>query len=216
MKIKLYPCFNHWLQHDNIWILSDPHFNDPEMKYFRKDYIGDAEFVKRINSKVGKKDIFICLGDCGDLEFIKKIRGYKVLIKGNHDDKGDDYYKRVVEYDYNCHCETGAVLSKKLISDNHLFDEVYPGGLWISEKVLLSHQRIDLPFVYNIYGHHHGDPINNDHLKCVCAEFINYTPLSLLDMYKHGTFSKVESIHRQTIDNAIERKLKKNNKSGQI
>ena len=74
LKIKLYPCFNKWLEFNNIWLLSDPHFNDPEMVHLRKNYISDDEQVKRINSKVGKKDLLICLGDCGDLSFVSQLK----------------------------------------------------------------------------------------------------------------------------------------------
>ena len=28
LKIKLYPCFKHWLEFNNFWLFSDPHFND--------------------------------------------------------------------------------------------------------------------------------------------------------------------------------------------
>lgn len=80
-----------------VWIYSDPHFNDPESIYFRgESYPGDDEQVKRINSKVSPNDTIIFLGDIGDIEFVKKIKGYKILITGNHD-KGCSYYQR--------HCE---------------------------------------------------------------------------------------------------------------
>lgn len=87
-----------WCRNGTIWIYSDPHFNDDEMKNLRKDYIGDDQQVKRINSKVGKNDTIIFLGDIGDLSFIKKIRGYKVLIMGNHE-KGASNYKRVERFE---------------------------------------------------------------------------------------------------------------------
>ena len=230
LKIKLYPCFKHWLEFNNIWLYSDPHFNDPEMIHLRKNYISDEEQVKRINAKIGKKDLLICLGDVGDISFVSKLRaGYKVLIKGNHDDNGDSYYQREVierfsnenmtEEDKAAHAsafingdkETAYKITKKYtkVEDNHLFDEVYLGPVWIAEKILLSHERIELPFVFNIYGHHHGDPINNDHLMCLCAEHINYTPVSLVTLFKNGAFAKVDSIHRRTIDKATERKLNK-------
>ena len=68
MNINLYPCFKHWLstegnKNNAIWFYSDPHFADTEMPYIRKNYIGDEEQVKRINSKVGKNDTIIFLGD---------------------------------------------------------------------------------------------------------------------------------------------------------
>ena len=96
-KINLYPCFKKWLEFDNIYIISDPHFADEEMKHLRKNYIGDDEQVARINAKVHKRDVLICLGDVGNIEYIKKIKaGYKVLIMGNHD-KGKTTYERKLE-----------------------------------------------------------------------------------------------------------------------
>lgn len=102
MYKHLYDIFKHWYctdgQHQNaIWLFSDPHFNDGEMKYLRKNYIGDDEQIISLNKKIGKHDTLICLGDVGDLTFIKKLKGYKILIMGNHD-KGQTTYLRKVEY----------------------------------------------------------------------------------------------------------------------
>lgn len=77
-----------WYRGGSIWFYSDPHFNDPESEEFRTQkgvYLSDEEQVKRINSKLGKKDTIIFLGDICDTEFIKKIKGYKVLVLGNHE-----------------------------------------------------------------------------------------------------------------------------------
>ena len=122
-KINLYPCFSKWLEFDNIYLLSDPHFNDDEMKHLRKDYIEDDEQVERINKVVHKKDLLICLGDIGDLEYIKKIKaGYKVLIMGNHD-KGKTNYQRKIE-DVKVFCSHGITKEEHQLIDlyttNHL------------------------------------------------------------------------------------------------
>lgn len=165
-----------------IWLYSDPHFNDEEMKYIRKNYIGDEEQIKRINSKVGKNDVIIFLGDIGNLEYIKHIRGYKVCIVGNHD--------------------TG--LTKYL----QYFNEVYESVLIIGPRIILSHEPIhNFPFAVNIHGHDHSNWECNDdiHLN-VCAEHINYTPVNLFQLIKQGVFKPAINIHRNTIDNAIKRK----------
>ena len=73
----LYEPFRKWSEKGAVWIYSDPHFNDDEMKYLRPNYISDEEQVKRINSKVGRCDTIIILGDIGDEEFVKKLRGYR-------------------------------------------------------------------------------------------------------------------------------------------
>lgn len=187
MNIKLYPCFNKWTECDNIVFYSDPHFNDKEMKYLRKNYIGDDEQVKSINKKVGKKTCFVCLGDIGDVEFIRKIRGYKVLIMGNHDSGASKYMRTVDENNI----------------DNHLFDEVYEGALCISEKIILSHEPIDIPFMLNVHGHDHSNWTfqDNNHWN-LCAENIGYTPVSIREIIESGRLKNIDSIHRVTIDKA--------------
>ena len=154
------------------------------MKYLRKDYIGDEEQVARIRSKVGKNDTLIILGDVGDKEWLKKLRGYKVLILGNHDAGATTYADCV--------------------------DEVYEGALMISDKIILSHEPIDFPYALNIHGHDHSgwEKFNTPHLN-MCAEHINYTPISLKQIVKSGILKNIVSIHRETIDTATERKKKK-------
>ena len=150
----LYDKFQDWYKGGTIYFYSDPHFSDEEMKYLRKNYIGDEEQIKRINSKIGKKDTIVFLGDIGNSTKIGQIRGYKVLIMGNHE-AGASKYK---EY----------------------FDEVYEGPLFISDKLLLSHEPIDFPYALNIHGHDHSKSYFQDdfHIN-LCAEHIDYTPVPL-------------------------------------
>ena len=185
MNIDLYPCFEYLKQFNTIWFYSDPHFSDPEMVHLRKNYIGDEEQIRRINSKVGKKDVIFILGDVGNIECVKKIKGYKILVIGNHD-HGKTIYQRVIN-------EEG---------DNHLFDEVYTGVVALNDKIILSHEPIDLPFMFNIHGHDHSNMESRHdglHLN-VCAEHLDYYPISLAKLIKDGTFKDVLSIHRLTID----------------
>lgn len=193
MYKHIYDIFKHWYRGGQIFIYSDPHFNDAEANTLRKTYIGDEAQVKSINSKIGKNDTLIILGDIGDIEFVKKIRGYKVLIMGNHD-SGASNYIRV----------------KDDTSDNHLFDEVYEGPVMLSEKIILSHEPIyGMDFALNIHGHVHGAyRPDNCHIN-MCAEHINYTPVCLKHIIESGKLKKIKSIHRSTIDEATQRKLKR-------
>ena len=177
MKINVYSKFENWFKNGAVWIYSDPHFADEEMQYLRQNYIGDEEQVKRINKVVGKKDTLIILGDIGDVSFVKQLKGYKVLITGNHD-KGASYY-----FEY--------------------FDEVYNGPLFISAKLLLSHEPIHYPYALNIHGHDHSQwfPQDNNHIN-LCAELIDYTPINFATIIKSGKLSKIDDIHRATIDRA--------------
>jgi len=197
MKINLYPFAEKWREKGNIWFYSDPHFSDDEMKYLRTNYISDDEQVKRINSKVGKNDTIIFLGDIGKVDYIRKIKGYKVLIKGNHDSGNINYIRKI-----------GYIENHQFIEkDNHLFDEIYEGILTISDKIILSHEPVDLPFIYNIHGHDHSNKYFNDNLHFnACAELIDYTPISLNDIVKTGVLKNIDSIHRITIDEATQRK----------
>ena len=180
----VYQIFNERWCKQTVWIYSDPHFNDAELAEKIAGRPSAQEQIQMINSKVGRCDTILFLGDIGDIECAKQIRGYKVLICGNHD-AGRTNYEGV-------------------------FDEVYSGPLMIGEKLLLSHEPVDVPWVFNIHGHIH-DPRHkddNNHLN-VCSDIINYTPINLNQLLKSGISSKVQSIHRTTINKATKRKRKR-------
>lgn len=233
---QLYKCFNRWCAAGTVWIYSDPHFNDSERKKYKR--LSDEEQVIRINSKVGKKDTIIFLGDIGDTSFIRRIKGYKVLVMGNHDQGRTNYERQIIKTyfdkmnfskeealnivknsypdwsiswaeEYNL---THAPFEYWLITaDNRLFDEVYEGVLAIGEKLILSHEPIDFPFVLNLHGHCHNGQQNPHHINC-CSNVVNYTPLNLNQICKSGALSKIETIHRATIDEATQRKIKREKK----
>lgn len=227
MEKHLYDYFqNNWLGEGQLWFFSDPHFSDEDLKEFRNN-ITDEEIVRRINSKVGKKDTIVILGDIGNIEWVKKIRGYKVLVMGNHD-KGASNYQRIEHFCFPDELEDylemfperkyqkihDKVIGEYYHCDNRLFDEVYEGPLFISDKILLSHEPINYPYALNIHGHNHAQNNQNDmyHLN-VCAEHIDYTPISVTSIIKSGRLKQIDSIHRHTIDFATEKKqLKSANK----
>ena len=176
---------NRWSQFQTAHVISDLHFNEDDLKQGISKRPTDDVLVRLINSKVGRKDILFILGDCGDLEYVKQLRGYKVLIMGNHD--------------------CGATKYKEI------FDEVYEGALIIGEKLILSHEPVDIPWAFNIHGHDHKGHKRKGHLN-VCADVINYTPINLNQFLKSGPTAQVYTIHRETIDNATERKRKRGGK----
>ena len=214
MYKNLYDNFKHWYHYDTgtVYFYSDPHFNDEEMKYLRSNYIGDMEQVARINSKVGRCDTIVFLGDIGDVDFIRYIRGYKVLIMGNHDAGAANYKRKTVligtveEYKDKLR-QKGYYESVGYVwYDNELFDEVYEGVLTIAPNIILSHEPIgDFPYAINIHGHTHN---SNDKYN-MCAENINYTPVPIKRFIEDGISKKVVNIHRETIDKATERKRKR-------
>ena len=232
----LYKMFDHWHAEGTLWIYSDPHFNDPDLK--RGINRPDAEeLVKLINSKCGRKDTLIILGDIVDIEPVKQIRAKrKILIMGNHD-AGRTNYERVIaherfEFD---RCEEGVRDAMARLypncrysveeghgfqapfewwdayADNQLFDEVYEGPVMIGEKLILSHEPVDVPWAFNIHGHDHAGAKRKNHLN-VCADVIGYIPVNMNQFMKSGAMAHVETIHRDTIDKATERKAKRGGK----
>jgi calcineurin-like phosphoesterase family protein len=169
------------------WIMSDPHFGDEDLRAGFPNRPSDEELVRRINAKVGRKDTLIVLGDVGDIEFAKQLRGYKVLICGNHDLGATNY--------------------------EGVFDEVYTGPLMIGEKLILSHEPIEVPWAVNFHGHDHT---GHKRKGCFnfCADVIGYGPINLNQLLKTGIYKDVESIHRITIDGATKRARKRGKKLG--
>lgn len=109
--------------------------------------------------------------------------GKRILLLGNHDSRGA--YK-------------------------DLFSEVYAGPLFISDRILLSHEPVyGLPWCLNIHGHDHK---NMEAYKDGCkhinlaANVCEYTPINLGEIIKKGILSDIASIHRLTIDHAVERR----------
>lgn len=231
----LYEPFREWSNGGTIWLLSDPHFNDDDTKLMNKNWISPDEHVERINNTIHGNDTLICLGDCGSLSYIQKIKcRRKILIKGNHDDKGNSRYKRThlmkaypisigdrknlykklcVEYP-NCSisiCEGkdyNPPLEYLYDIDDRLFDEIYEGPLFISSKILLSHEPIEgLPFCVNIHGHvHNGRYEYKDSTGCkhinIASDVVNYEMRNLGELIKQGICSDISDIHRIAIDKA--------------
>ena len=93
--------------------------------------------------------------------------------------------------------------------DDNLFNEVYGGPLFISDKILLSHEPIDIPFGLNIHGHVHDGlgGLSKDNSKYnVCSNCINYEPQNLSEIIKSGCLKNRDTIHRLTIDKATKKK----------
>lgn len=238
----LYKIFDHWHQEGTLYIYSDPHFNDPDLKkgINRPDA---EELVKLINSNCGRKDTLIILGDIVDIEPVKQIRAKrKILVMGNHDAGRSNYERQswTEIFDQTYYQREDALLEMKrkypgcrytisegyqfqspfeywqVTADNMLFDEVYEGPLMIAEKLILSHEPVDVPWAFNIHGHIHDFRHKNDnHHFNVCADVINYEPINFNQWMKQGYLANIEGIHRDCINKATIRAKKRVNRRGQ-
>ena len=233
----IYPAFQHWAE-QTVWIYSDPHFSDEDLECGIKNRPSDEEQIKNINSCAGRKDTLIVLGDVGNIECVRRLRAArKILIMGNHD-LGRTNYERKIEkriFDQDEYTKEQVMEEMKILfpnwkisieeswefhspfkrwnayADNCLFDEVYEGALIIGEKLILSHEPVEIPWLYNIHGHDHAGRKRQNHLN-VCSDAIGYKPINLNQFLKSGPSAKIQSIHRVTIDKATERKVKRGGK----
>ena len=240
MIAGLYDIFKHWHSTGTVWIYSDTHFGDFDLQNGVSSRPIDGIHLANINSKVGKKDTIILLGDVGNVDMIRKMKGYKVLIAGNHD-AGLSNYKRIV-HDFKLDAETynkeqALEYAKKLYpnckyiiekgyqfsfpfefwhiyADNCLFDEIYGGPVMIAEKLILSHEPVDVPWAFNIHGHvHSGEPMSDNRHFNVCGEARKcYEPVNLNQFMKAGFMANIQTIHRDTIDKATKRARKRGKK----
>lgn len=181
---SLYKQFQHWSDGGSVYITSDPHFNDPDKQ--GRNWISPDEHIDLLNRTVHKNDTLVLLGDLGDPDCVKKLRGKKILISGNHD---------ILHY----------------YAD--MFQEVYDGPLFISPRILLSHEPVvGLKFCVNLHGHDHSgrpywtDQLGGRHIN-LAGNVFGWEPLSLKHaIEKEALVSKIPHIHRITIDGATNRK----------
>ena len=182
----IYDMFAQKWDGQTVWIYSDPHFSDMDLECGIKNRPSDDEQIRRINAKCGRKDTLIILGDIGNIDCVRRLRAaHKVLIMGNHDSGKTNY--------------------------TEVFDEVYEGALIIGEKLIFSHEPVDIPWLYNIHGHDHAGAKRPNHMN-VCSDVIGYEPVNFNQFLKAGHMSKIQTIHRETIDKATLRKKKQGGK----
>jgi calcineurin-like phosphoesterase family protein len=83
----------------------------------------------------------------------------------------------------------------------------------IGEKLILSHEPIEVPWAVNFHGHDHT---GHKRKGCFnfCADVIGYSPINLNQLLKTGIYKDVESVHRITIDAATKRARKRGKKLG--
>lgn len=239
----LYQPFQHWGESGTCHIISDTHFNDPDLIHVYADRPSAEEQVKRINAKCGRADTLIILGDVGDISYVRQLRAkYKILVMGNHDSGASNYQRQIYKQKfYKGLFQKHEALDEmkrlypdcvysitdsydyldnspywEVSADNRLFDEIYTGVLVIGEKLMLSHEPIKgCDWCMNIHGHDHSRSHKNDiyHFN-VCADVIGYEPINFNKWMKEGHLAPIVSIHRETIDRATSNARKRGYKLG--
>lgn len=153
------------------FIISDLHLNHKNIiDYCNRPFDSVKKMNKRIidnwNKIVKKNDNVYILGDFafGSKEEITKLcnrlKGNKILIKGNHDNHPINWY-----------LDCG-------------FFKVYDVPILYHDYFVMSHTpQMTLNNIYGyFYGHIHNDEKYKDYTSntfCVCAERLNYTPIEI-------------------------------------
>jgi calcineurin-like phosphoesterase family protein len=149
------------------YVISDPHFKHMGLlKYERNEFSSikehDQHFIKEFNKKVSKQDTCYILGDIGipDFDYLKEmisqLNGRLIMIKGNHDTRGVNFYYKLG------------------------FQKVYTHPIYYNKHILFSHEpakeAFENPYIINIHGHLHGSELTLSNFFNVSAKNIDYSP----------------------------------------
>ena len=152
-----------------VYIISDMHFDDKFiLSYENRPFDTVDEMNQTIlenwNTTVKEEDVVYVLGDVGSETYISRLNGIKYLVKGNHDTKANEEYRK---------CG---------------FKEVYDLPVILEDFWILSHEPMyvnsNMPYA-NLFGHVHANPIYRSvspQSFCVSVERIGYKPVLLSEI----------------------------------
>jgi calcineurin-like phosphoesterase family protein len=209
---------------ENTFILSDHHFGHKNIGEWEPDRIIRAEelgffsfeemLIQKHNTVVKDTDVCLFLGDfsfSSPAEWIKKLNGIKILIRGNHDTRGTqayqdfDYVVDGVYLDWNgrtfIHKTEDFLLSAviKEVNGNKCIFTHYPlwfddeynrqDGSKILDRMKILEEIADSHSIEKIFhGHLHSKIASVpemfvEHIN-TCCEHHDYTPKKLGDFLK--------------------------------
>lgn len=149
-------------------ILDDFKTDTKSIIYWLLDY-HDEMLIYNWNKKVKNTDTVWFLGDLGfgNKEYIKrcvsKLNGDKRMIKGNHDNLPDDYYR---EIGFSYVSKYPILLKNFFVLSHHPLEWMNPASS---------------PFFF-IYGHVHSMPqyqTKTENSRCVCVERQFFDPIEI-------------------------------------
>lgn len=162
----------------NVFFISDMHFNHSNIimycnRPFENVHEMNETIIENWNNTVSDDDVVYVLGDVGFFNphtievassFIKKLKGDKRLICGNHDRRKKPKWW----------VEAG-------------FTDATNHPVIFLNKFVLSHEPVTngtFAKYINIHGHMHDKKIDSNSYINVCVECINYTPISLKEIWE--------------------------------
>lgn len=158
-----------------IFFTADTHFGDEnvrryENRPFESAREMDEELIRRWNEKVSQDDVVYHLGDFSvpgkEQEYLKRLNGRIILVRGNHDGLSNEEYRRMGFY------------------------EAYDLPVVLESFWILSHEPLyvneNMPYA-NLFGHVHGSmqyaPFSSHHFV-VCVERTEYAPIAFEEVKK--------------------------------
>jgi len=155
------------------YVYADPHFSHANIIKYEARPFADVEemnsaIIENHNSVITKRDKVFILGDfalAGREEIVKivsQLRGYKILIMGNHD------RSRSIQFWQNVG-----------------FNEVVKYPIIAQGFFIFSHEPMGMskfmPYL-NVHGHIHGNELNSDRHINVSLDVIDFKPVLLEDL----------------------------------
>lgn len=150
---------------NRVFVIADTHFGHKKVIEFENEFRPfqtieehDDELVYRWNNTVNKNDTIWHLGDVlfgrGAFETLKRLKGVKKLVLGNHDHYPIELY---LEHFNSVHS------SVKLRNALFTHIPIHPNQL--------------LRFRANVHGHMHSKSLNSPNYACVSVEHTDLAPV---------------------------------------
>lgn len=159
-------------RYPNVWVTSDFHFNHRNILKFearRAELFDNLEsmnegLVKIWNDKVGDDDLVLFLGDlsftCAET-VESRLKGHKVLVRGNHDLRGAEFFKPFGFF--------------KVVS-------VAVWGKYVFTHIPIHPDEFQWRWKINVHGHTHSRMINDPRYFNACIDaHPNFTLWNLRD-----------------------------------
>lgn len=190
------------LENRNFYILSDTHFYRNAVYNKEVSQKDIRDFIAKYNNRIRDNDIVIFLGDISTRHIVKpefsyiktklkeifsKLKGKKILIRGNHDIVLNDSFYKELGFKY---------ITNKLILPN--------------KKIILTHvpHDVDKTDLFNIHGHIHGSKLyygmkSDDHIDAFIGMWGKpMKEIELIEKYYCGSY-KGTSVLEKPSDESI-------------
>jgi len=188
-----------------IWVTADPHFYHQNIiEYTQRFDPKTGELFKRVedmnnmleecwNRVVGTTDTVYIIGDLGWVSrdrlgmgrILKRVKGSKILIMGNHDHETNHWYTEngiaKVEPDYVILDDD---MGRCMLSHYPFFPDKYDRQKVIDIKD--RHKKVfdDNACVFHYYGHTHRPPVSNDWSCNVGVDLHDFYPIKFGKYWK--------------------------------